>query len=136
MAKASPTWFAKSTSPCIVASPQSRAPPVLRLFDRAAIGLHDPRLAMLLNATHLAVARQIRSDRHLDRPVVGAAVDCAQHSKTRGGGLNAVAALLIPAGDLYAHALRLPLDPRACACGRGLRCLRDVGPLRCRDCAL
>src|ERR1700722_8153336 len=124
MAKASPTWFAKSTSPCIVASPQSHAPPVLRLFDRSAIGLHDPGLAVLLDATHLAVARQIRSDRDLEGPVVGAAVDCAQHRKTRGGGLNAVAALLIPAGDLCAHALRLPLDPRAC--GRGLRRLRDV----------
>src|SRR5277367_2227854 len=137
MAKASPTWLAKSTSPCIVAFPSTPSAPLRSLFNRAAIGLHDPRLAVLLDATHLAVARQIRSDRDLDRPVVGATVDYAQHRKTRGGGLNAVVALLIHAGDLHTPALRLPLDPGACGCGQALRRrLRDVRPLRSRDRAL
>src|SRR5271167_4066992 len=121
MAKASPIWFAKSTSPSIVALPSIPSPAARRLFNLAAIGLHDPRLAVLLDAPHLAVARQIRSNRDLDRPGVGAAVDRAQHRKSRGGGLNAVVVLLIRAGGLRARALRLPLDPSAWRSGRTLR---------------
>jgi hypothetical protein len=54
---------------------------------------------MLLDAQHLAVTRELRSDRHFDRTVIGTAVDPAQHGEAWRGGLNAVAVLLAGVDD-------------------------------------
>jgi hypothetical protein len=47
-------------------------------LDGATIGFHDPSLSVLLDAQHLAVARNLRSDRYFDGPIIGTAVDPAQ----------------------------------------------------------